>query len=326
NGQTQPHFSTIQALAKALSCSSEELQSAIRPAFSSDDAIGQFAGDWPFLTDLDPDLRKGLITSLVAEWTHSSTALEGNTITLGDTLFVLTEGLTVSGKSLREHQELHGHSAALGLMVSWTQSGRSAGISELHELHRAIQTGVAIDSLAPVGRWKVEPNGTTAITTNGESSWHDYAHPRHVSLLAKDFLKTLNTLPKSVSKSVPKFSRLDASLVSRSQDLITLYTAVHLAFVAIHPYADGNGRMARLLANLPLLKAGYPPILIDASERRRYLSLLGDYSLSRGQPKPGEELVIENSEHLAVEDFFRSCWGKSLQLIEGFHEKQGARE
>ncbi|MGJ8672398.1 helix-turn-helix domain-containing protein [Rubritalea sp.] len=58
NGQTQPHFSTIQALAKALSCSSEELQSAIRPVFSSDDAIGQFTGDWPFLADLDPDLRK----------------------------------------------------------------------------------------------------------------------------------------------------------------------------------------------------------------------------------------------------------------------------
>lgn len=322
NGHTQPRPATIRALAEALKCSTEELESALMPSSPSDDVMESFSGDWPFLANLDSDLRRGLVTSLITDWTHSSTALEGNTITRGDTLFVLTEGLTVSGKSLREHQEIHGHSGALSLMLSWTHAGRSVGASELHELHRAIQTGVAIDAHAPVGRWKVEPNGTTAITTAGESSWHDYAHPRDISLLAQEFLKLLNTRPKAV----PDFSLLEGSFSSRSRDLLWLYTEIHLAFVATHPYADGNGRMAQLLANLPLLKAGYPPLMIDASQRRRYLTLLGDYSLSRGQPKPSEGLVIQNQERLAVETFFQECWGQSLKVVEEFHKKQQTRE
>ncbi len=78
--------------------------------------------DWTFLEGLDADLRSGLAQSLVADWTHSSTALEGNTISAGDTLIVLTEGLAISGKSLREHQhqQQHGHAQALGLLCALT--------------------------------------------------------------------------------------------------------------------------------------------------------------------------------------------------------------
>jgi hypothetical protein len=63
---------------------------------------------------------------------------------------------------------------------------------------------------------------------------------------------------------------------------------VHLGFTAIHPYADGNGRMARLLANVPTLRAGQPPLLILSSQRRTYLGLMGDYSLRRGRPRPAQ--------------------------------------
>ena len=71
------------------------------------------------------------------------------------------------------------------------------------------------------------------------------------------------------------------------------YTEIHLGFTAIHPYADGSGRMARLLANLPLLQAGQPPLLIDVDQRREYIALLGEYSLQQGAPKPGDELFTK---------------------------------
>ena len=84
--------------------------------------IEQVENDWLFLQGLDNNLRAGLAQSLVAEWTHSSTALEGNTISAGDTLFILTEGLTINGKSLREHQEIHGHAQALAIMSRWIKA------------------------------------------------------------------------------------------------------------------------------------------------------------------------------------------------------------
>lgn len=62
-----------------------------------------------YLQTLDPDLRATLHTQLRDLWTHTSTALEGNTLTLGDTAFVLREGLTVAGKPLKDHQEVVGH-------------------------------------------------------------------------------------------------------------------------------------------------------------------------------------------------------------------------
>ena len=313
NGQTQPHPATVKALAGALKLTPEKLQAALHSAHedaTSENIITQLSRDWSFLGDLDADLRGGLASSLLAEWTHSSTALEGNTITLGDTLFVLTEGLTISGKSLREHQELHGHSQALALMAGWTRKNRPIGINQLHQLHRAIQTGTTIDGLAPVGQWKIEPNGTTALTTSGTTEWHDYARPKHVPALTKQWLELL------AKKSPPQ----------TESTALHFYTDLHLGFVAIHPYADGNGRMARLLANVPVLRAGLPPLLIDSSQRRTYLTLLGDYSLSRGQPQPDQDLVFQNPQRQAVHDFFEACWQTSLELISSFHAKQVQRK
>ena len=61
-----------------------------------------------FLASLDRDLRTGLASEIRALWTHTSTALEGNTLKMGDTALVLQEGLTVSGKTLKDHQEIIG--------------------------------------------------------------------------------------------------------------------------------------------------------------------------------------------------------------------------
>ena len=328
NGRSRPHTATILALAAALEIDADKVRAALSPSLAASgstaaaDAIEQLGHDWPFLDGLDTDLRSGLARSLVAEWTHSSTALEGNTITVGDTLFVLTEGLTVSGKSLREHQELHGHAQALGLMAAWTRARQPVQVEHLHQLQRAVQTGTTIDALAPVGRWKVEPNGTSAITTEGATKWHDYCKPPHVPALVEAWLKSLARICRN-----PLFKdyRRNGEKSEVREALLDAYTAVHLGFVSIHPYADGNGRMARLLANIPILRAGFPPLLVSAAQRRNYLALLGDYSLSRGQPRPGEELVLAGSERDAIQAFFAEQWQSSLRLVAEFHEQQRAR-
>jgi Fic family protein len=68
------------------------------------------------LENLDKDLQHALLTQLRNLWTHTSTAIEGNTLTLGETAFVLSEGLTVSGKPLKDHEEVVGHARAIDLV------------------------------------------------------------------------------------------------------------------------------------------------------------------------------------------------------------------
>ena len=83
--------------------------------------------------------------------------------------------------------------------------------------------------------------------------------------------------------------------------------------------------MARLLANIPVLRAGLPPLLIGVDNRRDYLTLLGDYSLRRGQPKPGEELVLAGPEQAAMRNFIQSQWRSTVDLVAEYQERQAAR-
>lgn len=69
-----------------------------------------------FLQNLDNDIRDALLIQLRNLWTHTSTAIEGNTLTLGETAFVLEEGLTISGKPLKDHEEVVGHARAIDLV------------------------------------------------------------------------------------------------------------------------------------------------------------------------------------------------------------------
>jgi len=261
-----------------------------------------------FLAGFDRDLRQGLAAEIRALWTHHSTALEGNTLTLGDTAFVLQEGLTVSGKSLKDHQEVIGHARALDLVYALVDRRQPVTAALLHELHRAVQTEVVSDVFAPIGRWKVEPNGTTALLSAGGTRWHDYAAPAHVPVLMDDWL-----------------AQLDVARQGLGGDPVAVYATLHLGFAAIHPYADGNGRLARLLANVPLLTGGEPPILVPLERRREYLTLLGDWSIARGAPRPGEALVPASPERKAVEAFFTSVASLSRDLVATYRERQRLR-
>ena len=71
-----------------------------------------------FFQNLDSDIKAALKAQLRDLWTHTSTALEGNTLTLGETKFVIEEGLTVSGKPLKDHHEVVGHARAIDLIYS----------------------------------------------------------------------------------------------------------------------------------------------------------------------------------------------------------------
>ncbi|MFM8829530.1 MAG: Fic family protein, partial [Spartobacteria bacterium] len=142
-----------------------------------------------FYEELPNDLRNQLLKRLAAEWTHESTAIEGNTLTLGETHKVLELELTIGGKPLRDHQEVYGHARAIDLIYEMV--GRAITREDLFAVHRAVMPLSAVDSLNPVGDWKKDFNGTTGVV-DGKSVYMEYAGPADVPRLMDRWLVDFN--------------------------------------------------------------------------------------------------------------------------------------
>jgi hypothetical protein len=163
-------------------------------------------------------------------------------VTLGDTAFVLQEGLTVSGKPPKDHHEVIGHARAIDLVYAVVDQHRRVTVDDLHGLHRAVQTELVVDAFNPTGRWKVEPNGTTALLTSGSTQWHDFAKPEHVQALMDAWLELLERARRP-----------------GSGNLLDRYTDLHARLLANIPVIEG-GERARQAARSQGLASSISPI------------------------------------------------------------------
>jgi Fic family protein len=261
-----------------------------------------------FFEGLAPDIRDALLKQVAAVWTHDSTAIEGNTLTLGETVKVLELGLTISGKPLRDHQEVYGHARAIDLIYRMI---RQPGISEddLFDLHRAVMDKSATDALNPVGRWKNDFNGTTGVI-NGRSIYMEYASPLDAPYLMKRWLECFN-------------KKIDEA--GKPSEAISSYAWTHMSFVRIHPFFDGNGRVARLIANLPVLKSGYPPIVIPSERRGEYIDLLWEYQNAVGRIKRGSRLLPAHSAIRRFESLLKDQWQSTADLVDDARRREASR-
>lgn len=260
------------------------------------------------LQGLDRDIQQSLLNQFRDLWTHTSTALEGNTLTLGETKFVIEEGLTVSGKPLKDHQEVMGHARAIELVYQ----GLEEPVTETHlfEFHRAVQSEAVADIYKPYGAWKVEPNGTYAVTEDGKQTFIEYATPADVPVLMADWMAELNQL---------------ANLSLSEADAVDTYAKLHLGFVHVHPFWDGNGRLARLLSNIPALRSGYLPVVIDLRDRKEYIDTLARYELEAGQLSPDTGVWPTGAPDAAFRAFCRRAYQATHHLIKQASDQQSKR-
>ena len=254
-----------------------------------------------FYEGLPTDIRDQLLKRLAAEWTHESTAIEGNKLTLGETVKILELGLTIGGKPLRDHQEVYGHARAIDLIYEMV--GRALTREDLFALHRAVMPLSAVDSLNPLGDWKKDFNGTTGVV-DGKSFYMEYAAPGDVPRLMDRWLIDFN-------KTRP---------INRPAQAVAAYVRTHMIFVRIHPFFDGNGRMARLIANLPVLAAGFPPIFVPMSRRSNYIDLLWRYQNAVGRIERGSRLLSPHTALREFESLLLEEWQKSTSLVEEAHQ------
>jgi Fic family protein len=268
------------------------LRYAISQTIRKESALGSF------LKYLDPDLQNILKKRIRDEWTHDSTAIEGNTLTLGETSFILNEGLTISGKSVKEHDEVRGHANAIELIYHLSRE-KDLTENQLYDLHRAVIVNPPFDIDNPVGAWKKRENG---------AYWNReyilYPSPRSIPKLMKQWLEQYNSYfdPETPTEAVH------------------IYTWVLLSFTSIHPFYDGNGRLARLLANLKVIKQGFPPITIDSQSRFTYLELIKGIRLL----EPYRNLKM-NGDIQGFEQFIYQEWQKTLKLVDEVRSIQRLR-
>lgn len=264
-----------------------------------------------FTDGLDTDLKTALLGQLRTLWTHTSTAIEGNTLDLGETDFVIREGLTIKGKPVKDHEEVIGHARAIDLLITLNTQNTIITTTQLFDLHKAVMTQVLWDIYQPIGTWKVESNYTYAINDNHQSFMIEFATPDAVPLLMQSWFKRLNQFCHQTTDN--------------SDKLAQRFTELHISFVRIHPFFDGNGRLARLTANLPIIKSGQPPIVIPATQRQEYIKHLSAYHAKHGQITPDTPLAPTGREFDALVDFFKSIWSETIDLVSRAHSLQANR-
>ena len=207
---------------------------------------------------------EALRQEFIVEHTYNSNAIEGNTLTLQETQLVL-QGITIDQKPLKDHLEAVGYKEAYEYMEQLAREQRELTLHEICSIHSL----VLADRQEDRGRFRRVPVRIAGALTSPVQPYQ--IEPMMSALLA------------------------DMDSLYRHLHVVEKAALFHLRFEAIHPFIDGNGRTGRLLMNLQLIKAGYPPINVKFSDRRRYYQAFDDYARS-GSPDTMTTLIAEYLE------------------------------
>jgi Fic family protein len=229
---------------------------------------------------LPPELIRNLNDWFKVELTYTSNAIEGNTLTRRETAVIIEKGLTVGGKSLKEHLEATNHAHALDFVRSLIKKKPSQlTIKDLLAIHDIILKGLDDENAGHYRNIPVRISGSTVILPN----------PRKVPDLMDDFHLWLTH--------------------KHHLHPIAFAGEAHYRLVSIHPFVDGNGRTARLLMNLLLMMAGYPPAIIRKRDRLAYINALEKAQL--GGSKDAYEKIIAKATERSLDIYLKAANGKS---------------
>ena len=183
--------------------------------------------------------------NLTIEWTYNSNSIEGNTLTLQETQMVLQEGITVKGKSLREHFEAKNHEKAIHFLYNIVCDDYQLRSIDILSLHSLVLNMIEEDYAGRIRNAGVRITGANFTPPNANK----------ISDLLDELIDFVSLNPLKLNA-------------------IEMATVFHHKFVYIHPFFDGNGRTVRLVMNLLLMKYGFPPAIILKNDRKKYYEAL----------------------------------------------------
>jgi len=221
---------------------------------------------------LNNTIVKNLREDLILRWTYNSNAIEGNTLTLNETKVAL-EGITIGGKHLREHFEAINHKEAIEFVESLVVRDEILSEYSIKSLHALILKNIDDKNAGSYRNINVLISGAT------------HRPPTNIEVPSK--MEAFINWYKTKAQTLHPIERA---------------CRVHVDFVGIHPFIDGNGRTSRLLMNFELMKSGFPPVVLKVENRLAYYNAL-DKAHTLGDYKPFIDLVA-----LLVEESFEPYW------------------
>ncbi|MFM7548913.1 MAG: Fic family protein [Cyanobacteriota bacterium] len=235
---------------------------------------------------------------------YNSNAIEGSTLDVGETRLVVEQGLTISGKPLKDQAEAKNLSAALDFLEELAKNIETPITeADIRQLHYLVLTD---NNRVNAGRYRLVP------VEIGGSAFKP-PNPEHISGEMNKFGEWL----KSASSPGSMF---------KQDEVILVASAAHTWFVTIHPFVDGNGRVARLLMNLLFMRYRFPIAVITREDRTRYydaleLSQVSDLTGVVSLVSESIEESLEEYEAAASEQRDAQEWAKSVALKFGAKEK-----
>lgn len=213
---------------------------------------------------LRAELENRIMQKFRLDWNYHSNNIEGNQLTYGETKTFLLHGITAKGKTLKDHLDIKGHNEALLMLDEIVKDKRGISENFIRELHVVIlhesyynpaqtMNGKKTIRKIEVGKYKSKPNHV--LTKTGEM--HYFANPEETPAKMNDLIMWYQNANKD-----------------KSLHPLIIASIFHYRFICIHPFDDGNGRLARILMNLILMQNGFPPVIIKTEAKGDYYSAL----------------------------------------------------
>lgn len=247
-----------------------------------------------------PDWDSEFMEKVKVDFTYASNKLEGNKVTYGQTIQILKDLVTPRETSISDYLDIVNHKNVLDLVFEDFQSQRISEPS-IKKLHRELMKNPAQWSdeiYYDPGKYKLFEN----LTYRSNGKMHNYASPQQVAPAMAELIRATNQSLENVD------------IKSTTLHPLAIANAFHLAFLnQIHPFGDGNGRLARIIMNIILLQNGLPPIFIKEVNKADYLN-----SFSAEEDHPGAMLefmadrLIESLRE--KRKFLKKLMGSQLKL------------
>lgn len=218
------------------------------------------------LRSLPPALVSRLKEQFTVEWIYNSNAIEGNTLTLRETQLILESGMTIGGKSLREHFEVINHREAIEYVESLADKKEPITAFHVRQIHKLVLSQIDDENAGQYRKTEVRIAGA-----------------KHIPPEAWDIPQRMSDWENWLRDSEPTSHPVETAALAHHQ------------LAAIHPFVDGNGRTARLVMNLILFRAGYPPAVILRVNRKQYYRVLSQ--ADAGNPAPLVNFVGRAVDH-----------------------------
>ncbi len=219
---------------------------------------------WEATQPLKPEDHDRLWKKLRLEWNYNSNHIEGNTLTYGETELLLIQGQTVGNHDIREYEEMKAHNVGVEYIRTLAKEDRLISETDIRDLNKIILK---------------EPFWKEALTSDGQQT--------RVHVIPGEYKKFPNNVRTSTGEiftfSAPAVTPnemqsfatwLSIALQSKTLHPVELAAQLHHKFILIHPFDDGNGRVARLLVNYVLMRAGFLPLIVKAADKSNYISAL----------------------------------------------------